>query len=152
MPNQKNIEGKATDATTVGGTIQAFVVMAFLLSLSHAGLIAQGKVLGTKRFLLGRMWRWHTLLCGPNIAWAARPLWVTGDTQDTMSRSVLRALGGSVWEHCCFSKSSSSDQGHIYTLSSKLTFMCETSRVIRYLRFKNRIRFPCRDVGSDIIP
>lgn len=107
-----------------GGAIQAFVVMAFLLSLCHAGLIAEGKVLGTKRFLLGRMWRWHTLLCGPNIAWAARPLWIMRDTQDTMSRSVLRALGGSVWDNCCFSKSSSSDQGHIYTLSSKLTFTC----------------------------
>jgi len=35
--------------------IQAFVVMAFLLSLCHAGLIAEGKVLDTKRFLLGRM-------------------------------------------------------------------------------------------------
>lgn len=67
------------------------------------------------------VWRWHTLLCEPNIAWAAGPLWVMGDTQDTMSRSVLR---GSVWDNCCFSYSSSSDQGHIYSLSSKLTFMC----------------------------
>lgn len=55
MPNQRNIEGKATDAATMGGAIQAFVVMPFLLSLCHAGLIAEGKVLGTKRFLLGGM-------------------------------------------------------------------------------------------------
>lgn len=55
MPNQKNIQEKATDAATMGGAIQTFVVMAFLLSLCRAGLIAEGKVLGTKPFLLGRM-------------------------------------------------------------------------------------------------
>lgn len=107
-----------------GGAIQAFVVMAFLLSPCHAGLIAEGKVLGTKRFLLGRMWWWQTLLCGPNIAWAARPLWVTGDTQNTTSRSVLRALGGPVWDKCCFSSSSSSDQGHIIILHLRSWHLC----------------------------
>lgn len=121
MPNQQQkYKRKINRCRHHGGEMQAFVVMHFLLSPCHAGLIAKGKVLGTKRFLLGRMRRWPTLLCGPNIAWAARPLWVIGDTQDTMSRSVLRALEGPVCDNCCRPRSYFNFKANIEVLNIKI--------------------------------